>query len=90
MGEQVVVRYIWWQRWDNDNYRIGVALPKFLFTRFVCVLSLRVETSQRGKYCHGERLDVYAFKTSLAVELAFTAMRFDTSLSVEVKQLVCG
>ena len=27
MGDQVVACYIWWQRWDSDNCRTGVALP---------------------------------------------------------------
>ena len=37
MGDQVVARYIWWQRWDNDNCRTGVALPMLLSpVLFVC------------------------------------------------------
>ena len=36
-----------------------------------------------------ERLDIHAFQTCLAVELAFTLMLYGVPLSIEVKQYAC-
>ena len=47
MGDQIIARYILWQRWDSDNCWTGVALP-ILYSPGLFVLNLRVRLLKGG------------------------------------------